>query len=235
MRFMVMHKSDAKMESGAPPEERILREMGSLVQGALKSGVMLDGAGLHRSARRLRVTFAGGAKSIERGPLSGGNQLIAGATMITAKSEDDAVDQASKLAAAVGDCEIEIGPVVEPWDLGVMAKPDNAPLRFLLLRKGDASTETGAPTPKLDAAVEQLRRDGTLVAALTLAPSAKGSRSRVVSGRRQWTDGPFSESKELIAGYCVLDLPSLAVVKPWAEQYGAILGDLEIDIRELVG
>ncbi|HEY4107112.1 MAG TPA: hypothetical protein VGM44_24600 [Polyangiaceae bacterium] len=55
MRFMVMHKVDAKMEAGEPPDQRIIQSMGVLVQESLKNGVFLNGAGLHASARRKRI------------------------------------------------------------------------------------------------------------------------------------------------------------------------------------
>ena len=46
-------------------------------------------------------------------------------------------------------------------------------------------------------------------------------------------DGPFTESKELIAGFCVFELPSLEEAKQLTEEYAAILGDNEVDIREV--
>jgi hypothetical protein len=46
-------------------------------------------------------------------------------------------------------------------------------------------------------------------------------------------DGPFAESKELNAGFSVLDLPSRAEAIAWAERYAAVLGDNEVDVREL--
>ena len=46
-------------------------------------------------------------------------------------------------------------------------------------------------------------------------------------------DGPFAESKELIAGFSLLELPSKAEVIAWADRYAAILGDNEVDIREV--
>ena len=138
MRFMVMHKVDAQMESGAPPDERIIREMGEMVQGEIRAGVFKDGAGLHRSALRVRLTFDGGKRTIVRGPYQGSNELLASFAMIKARSLDDAIEIATRVAETAGDREIEIGPVVEPWDIGVMARPPHPPLRFLLLRKGTA-------------------------------------------------------------------------------------------------
>jgi hypothetical protein len=232
MRFMVMHKVDAQMEAGGPPPTRIIQDMGKYIQGALKAGVFEDGAGLHRSAQRVRLVFEGGQRTVTRGPLVGGNELLASFAMVKAASMDHAIELASRIAAVAGDGEIEIGPVVEPWDLGVMAKPADAPLRFLLLRKADRAFEAGAPQrPELAALLDELRRDGVLLSAATLAPSAQGARYRKSGGKREWTDGPFTESKELVAGFSIVKLPSQQEARRWAEAYAAILGDNEVDVR----
>jgi hypothetical protein len=55
----------------------------------------------------------------------------------------------------------------------------------------------------------------------------------VTSGKRQWIDGPFAESKELIAGFSIFEVPSVEEVKRLTEEYAGILGDNEVDIREL--
>src|SRR5258706_15118595 len=138
MRFIVMHKVHANMEAGGPPSQEIIADMGALVQSSLKEGVFLNGAGLHRSARRVRLQRSGGKTELAQGPYAGSNELVAALTMISAKSLDAAVGHASALASALGDVEIEVGPVVEAWDLGVMPKPEgNLPERFLLLTKSN--------------------------------------------------------------------------------------------------
>jgi len=236
MRFMVMHKVDAQMEAGGPPSARIIQEMGQLVQGAIKAGVFKDGAGLHPSSQRVRLVFESGTRTITRGPFQGRNELLASFAMVKAASMDHAIELASRVAEEVGDVEIEIGPVVEPWDLGVMAKPADAPRRFLLLRKADGAFEAGAPPPPgLTKLMDQLARDGVLLSAATLAPSAQGARYRKTSGKREWTDGPFAESKELVAGFSIIELPSLQDARAWAEAYAAILGDNEVDVRVVAG
>lgn len=233
MRFMVMHKVDANMEAGGPPPMGIVEQMGALVQGSIKSGVFLDGAGLHRSALRTRLTFDGGKRDVVRGPYSGSNELLASFAMIKAPSMDHAVELASQLAKAGGDAEIEIGPVVEPWDIGVMPKPADPPTpRFLLLRKADRAFESGAAQPAgVSSLLDDWKRDGVLVSAATLAPSAQGARYSKVAGKREWTDGPFTESKELVAGYSIIEMPSLAEARAWAEKYGAILDNSQVDVR----
>ncbi|HEU4731007.1 MAG TPA: YciI family protein [Kofleriaceae bacterium] len=234
MRFMVMHKVDAHMEAGEPPSERIIQQMGSYVQGSIQKGVFKDGAGLHRSAQRVRLVFQAGKRTVTRGPLQGGNELLASFAMITATSMEHAIEIATRVAGALGDGEIEIGPVVEPWDIGVMQKPANPPARFLLLRKADRAFEAGASQPAgLRAVMDQLTREGVLLSGATLLPSAKGARYRKVGGERAWTDGPFAESKELVAGFSLIELPSLAEARRWAEAYADILGDNEVDVRQV--
>jgi hypothetical protein len=236
MRFIVMHKVDPQMEAGGPPSQHIIESMGKLVQSSLRDGTFLNGAGLHRSARRVRLTSSG---EEQVGPYTGRNELVASFAMISAKSLRAAVGHARKLSSALDDAEIEIGPVVEPWDLGMMEKPANAPERFLLLCKSTAPDEAGDTSAKHAAAVKELSAalgsDGAVLAADCLAPSSRGSRLKL-SGEgaaRAWVDGPFAESKELIAGFSLLSLPSKAEALAWADRYAAILTINEVDVREL--
>jgi len=241
MRFMVMHKVDAKMEAGEPPDPQIIQNMGTLVQESLKSGVFITGAGLHPSAKRVRVKSVAGQAQVAPGPYAGENELLASYAMIKVRSFADAVSHAQRHALAQGECEIEVGPVVEPWDLGLMPKPaGDIPLQVLLLTKADAAFERGAVSPAQSTAAqralaESLGESGALLASGTLAPSSKGARALPGSGKRTWVDGPFAESKELIAGFSILDLPSLADAIAWADRYAAILTDSEVDVRELSG
>ena len=117
-----------------------------------------------------------------------------------------------------------------------MARLADAPLRFLLLRKADRAFEAGAPPPPaLAKLVDELTRDGVALSAATLAPSATGARYRKALGKREWTDGPFTESKELVAGFSIIELPALQDARAWAEAYAAILGDNEVEIRLVDG
>lgn len=234
MRFMVMHKVDAAMESGAPPSPHIIQEMGELVQSSIRSGTFENGAGLHPSAQRVRIEFRSASRTVTRGPLTGGNELLASFAMIKAASMDAALDIAARIAAVGGDSEIEIGPVVEPWDLGLMARPPAAPSRFLLLRKATAASEAGAAEPPaLRQLLDELKHDDVVQLAASLTPSAQGARLRKTGSKREWTDGPFTESKELIAGFSLVKLPSLDEARAWTERYADILGDTEVDIRAI--
>jgi hypothetical protein len=235
MRFIVMHKVDANMEAGGPPSQDIIRDMGALVQSSIQSGRFLSGAGLHRSARRARLE-AGGA-TVTTGPYQGQNELVAAFVMISERSLDAALGHARTLSRSLGDVEVEVGPVVEPWDLGMMEKPAAPVERFLLLCKSTPADEAGDTSTQHAAAVRALSSamiDGAVLAAECLAPSRQGARlSAPQSGKRAWVDGPFAESKELIAGFSLLQLPSKAEALAWADRYAAILTLNEIDVREV--
>ncbi len=237
MRFMVMHKVDAGMERGEHPAG-VIAEMGKLVGESLASGIFEYGAGLHRSAERVRVTFERGERRLEQGPFSGRNELVQACFLVRTTAVEQALEQAARLASVMGDVELEVGLVLEPWDLGLAPKPaDPKTRRFLLLKKGDARSERGLAderTAELGELTARWRAEGVLVATETLAPSARGARL-ATGAKRTWVDGPFAESKELIAGFSVLRVRNRAEAIAWADRYAGVLGAMnEVDVRELV-
>jgi hypothetical protein len=232
MKVMVMHKVDAAMEAGERPSKSIIEGMGRLVQRSIKEGIFKDGAGLHRSATRARITFVDGKPTIERGPYAGRNELVASFAMISTTGIEKAIELGTQLGEAAGHREIEVGPVVEVWDLSGGRRPVDAPWRFLLVVKADASFEAGsALPPAIRVLLDRWKQDGLLQSDGALAPSAKAQRLRTAQGKRTWIDGPFAESKELIAGYSIIDIATLDDAKRWTEEYADILGDTEVDVR----
>ncbi len=238
MKFMVMHKVTPKIEAALPPSQELIQTVGKLMQEARESGSLVDGAGLRQSATRVRLTFADGKRTIERGPYKGKNELIAGFAMLKVKDMDEAIAWCSHFAKVMGDIEIEVGPITEPWDLGIMPKPADAPLRVLAMHKADHKSEAGLPpSPKLmeemGRLIEEMSQAGVFIAAEGLAPSAKGARIKTVDGKRQVIDGPFAESKELVSGYVILNLASKAEAVQWALRYADAVEVDEVDVREL--
>ena len=240
MLFIVMHKSDPKMEAGGPPDQSIVTRMGAFIGEAIRAGQFQDGAGLRPSSNRVRLTYKGGKRSTQRGPYAGSNELITGLTMLKVNSMDDAVHWADRYAEALGDVEFELGQVVEPWDIGVAPKPTGpVPVRVLMLPKATADYEAGqAPRPevaaKLTALTDAMKQAGVFVSSAELKPSAGAARLSMVQGKRKWTDGPFAESKELVAGFGIIKLGSRQEAIEWANRYADILVDNEVDVREVV-
>jgi len=240
MRFMAMHRSSADDEAGIPPGPGLIEGIGRLIEAGVKEGVFLGGEGLKSSSHRVRLHFKGGEGTVTRGPFGGSGQLLAGFALIKARSMDEAIEWGTKLAKALArDLEIEIGPVCEPWDLGMGEKPPgDLPTRFLILHKGDKAGEAGAPVPTgVAAALSSLKAEMSNAGALILMESLQGSarsvRLKFEGGKRTTTDGPFAESKELIAGFSLLKFETMAEIVSWTSRFGQLFPAVEVDIRPL--
>jgi hypothetical protein len=232
MRIISMHKVDAAMEAGALPSAELIKGMGQLMGELRRKNALVDGNGLRPSATRARVRTAKGERTIQRGPYAGESELVAGMHLVKVKELDEAIDWAARFGSAVGDAEIEVGPITEGWDLGLMAKPAQAPLRCLMLHKADAASEAGQPLPPAALALQdQMKQAGVLLASARLKPSRGSVRVKYANGRSTVLDGPFTESKELIAGYVVLDVASMDEAIEFGGKFASIVGDTELDIR----
>src|SRR5829696_3291479 len=94
-------------------------------------------------------------------------------------------------------------------------------MRVMMMIKGDP--ELGAaPSDELLVAMgrynDELRQAGVLVDLAGLLPSAEGRRVRFAGGSRTVIEGPFPEGKQLIAGYWILQVPSMDEAVDWAER-----------------
>jgi hypothetical protein len=238
MRFMIMHKNDPHTEAGEPPPPALIAKMGEYIGEHAQRGTFLGGEGLGRSATRTRLTFHAGHCVVKHGPYQGEHELPAAALILTVRSRDEGVGWAQRYGKILGDGELELAALVEPWDLGFGAKPDDAPLRLLLIEKVDADTEAGTRSAKKKAELTRLQTEmtkaGVLTSAERLQPSAKAKRLMFTNNQLRALDGPFAESKELIGGFSLMRLPSIDVAVEECRRYIAILGGTgEIDVRPL--
>jgi hypothetical protein len=114
-------------------------------------------------------------------------------------------------------------------------------VRFMIIVKGNKDSEAGKmPEEALVAAMasyhEELVKAGALLDASGLQPTSKGVRIRFSRGRRTVIDGPFTESKELIAGYTLIQVKSREEAMEWARRFPSPVGENEegeIEIRQL--
>jgi hypothetical protein len=236
MRFMMMHKNDPNTEAGLPPPMELVQKMGAFIGEHVPAGRFVDGAGLAGSATRTRLVFRGGQCTTKRGPYKGENELPAATLLLKVSSRDEAIGWAERYGKILGDGEIELGKVNEPWDIGIMPAPPNPPLQMLLIEKADKATESGGRTPQQKAALSRLKTEmtnaGVLVRAHKLQPSAGGKRLVFTNNNLRVIDGPFLESKELIGGFSVLALANADEAIALARRYAEILGGtLELDMR----
>ncbi len=130
---------------------------------------------------------------------------------------------------------LEIREAFTPQDFG--APPGDPPPppavprkpgthRYIAFVRSDSYSEAGGtPTARtlaaMDVYCDQLVADGTMTGGQGLKTSARGSRVRRSAAQRFVLDGPFAESKELVAGYMLLQMPSLDAavdaVRPWLQ------------------
>jgi hypothetical protein len=94
-------------------------------------------------------------------------------------------------------------------------------MRVMMMIKGDPDPGA-APSEELLAAMgrynDELQKAGALVDLAGLLPSAEGRRVKFAEGNRTVIEGPFPESKQLIAGYWILDVPSMEEAVEWAKR-----------------
>jgi hypothetical protein len=239
MRYIIMHKTNPHWESGAIPSKELIARVGALIGEMAKSRVFVAGEGLRASSEGVRLRFSGGARTITKGPFRGENELPAGFAILRTGSLDEAVEWATRQAATLGDVEMDIRPINEPWDVGICEAPsDLTKRRWMVLRKATAATESGeSPSASQRAAMSRLvdesTRSGVHVASESLRPSARGRRYKNSAEGRRVIDGPFTETKELIAGYCIVNAESLEDACRWAEKYIDVVETDEVDVREL--
>lgn len=236
MRFMMMHKNDAKTEAGELPPKELVEKMGAFIGEFMSTGKFLDGAGLAGSKTRTRLTFKGGKCTSKQGPYAGERELPSATLLLKVKTRDEALAWAERYGKILGDGELEVGKVNEPWDLGLMPEPPNAPLQFLLIDKADAETESTGRSTKTKSELTRLKTEmtkaGVLQRSLNLKPSSSGKRLFFKNNDLRIQDGPFAESKELLGGFSVMELADFDELIALSKRYAEILGGtLEIDAR----
>ena len=114
-------------------------------------------------------------------------------------------------------------------------------MRFMILVKGNAVSEAGEPPEEglLEVMTdfhEELARAGVLLDASGLRPTSHGWRIRYQGGKGTVIDGPFTESKELVAGYTLIEVKSREEAREWSRRFPAPFGgamDCEIEVRQL--
>ena len=114
-------------------------------------------------------------------------------------------------------------------------------MRFMIVVKATKDSEAGVkPSEELFAAMadyhEQLAKAGVLLDASGLQPSAKGWRVKYSGNKRTIVDGPFTEAKELIAGYTMIQVKSREEAIEWSRRFPNPTldgSDCEIEVRQL--
>lgn len=236
MRFMILVKSNPAAEAGVLPDEAGLSEMGRFNEELVKAGVMLAGEGLQASGKGTRVRIDGAETTVLDGPFSEAKEVVAGYWLLQVGSLAEAIEWAKRSPFREG--EVEVRPLYELEDFAVdpaeradgwraeeeqlrsnleVTPPPRKPgtSRFAIFLMADENTEAAMPPneklmSEMGALMMELAEQGAVLAGEGLRPSREGARVLYEGDRRTVIDGPFTEAKELVAGFTLLQVPSKA-------------------------
>jgi hypothetical protein len=259
---MLLVKASRDFEAGVLPDEKRLSEMATYREELAKAGALLGCERLQPSSKGVRVRYANGEFKVIDGPFAETKELAAGFCLIQAKSKEEAIAWAKRIPFQEG--EVEVRPLFEVEDFPVdpAERPDgwrekeqvfrDAPpparkpgtIRYLGLLKADKDTEAGIlPDERVLAAMgafmEEGVKSGVFLAGEGLQPSSKGARVRFSGSKRTVIDGPFAETKELVAGYAVLQFTSKAEAIEWTRRFvqvdapGRLGAESECELRPI--
>jgi hypothetical protein len=267
MQFMLLVKSDASTEAGVMPDEKMLAAMRKFNDEMVKVGVMLAGEGLKPSSKgaRLRCTKATGKITVIDGPFAEAKALVAGYWLIQTKSKAEAVEWAKRVPFESG--EVEIRPLFEVEDfpqeptqdkpvewkekeralqepLSAQTKRGSKKMRFVGFVMGGKDSESGVfpqgdAIEKMGAFVEEGMKAGVFLGGDGLRPTVEGVRVHYDGSKRAVVDGPFAESKEIVAGYSILAVDSKEEAIAWTKRFVEVdakirsIPEVTCEIREL--
>jgi hypothetical protein len=127
MRFMILVKASKDSEAGALPDESLIAEMATFHEELQQAGALVDASGLQPSAKGWRIKYSGGKRTFIDGPFTETKELVAGYTIIKAKSRQEAIEWTKRFPNPGNeDGEIEVRQLFELEDFG----PSEAIERF---------------------------------------------------------------------------------------------------------
>lgn len=261
MRFMLLVKATRDFENGVLPDETMLSKMATYTGELVKAGALVGCERLQPSSTGTRVHYANGKFTVTDGPFTETKELVAGFSMIEARSLKEAIEWAKRIPFQEGEVEVRrlfeltdfpINPAEQPdgWrdkeEQFRATTPARKPgtVRYIGLVKADRNTEAGVmPDEKflsdMGAFMEEGMKSGVFLSGEGLQPSSQGARVRFSGAQRTVTDGPFIETKELIGGYAILQFTSPAEALEWTKRFvqvdapGRLNGECECEIRPL--
>jgi hypothetical protein len=124
MEFMVIRKADAETEAGIMPSKQLIDDMTAYNAGLVARGAMKSGAGLMSSSHGARVSFSNGKPTVVDGPFAEAKELIAGYSILEAKSLAEVIEMVKQWPQidGHGNVQIEIRPLATAESLGFSDK-----------------------------------------------------------------------------------------------------------------
>ncbi|QGZ38794.1 hypothetical protein IP92_05183 [Pseudoduganella flava] len=224
MAFMVIRRGDASLDEA----EQLARSVP-------------DGRWLHPSSAALRMTRAGDIWQTQEGPFPA-DETVAGFAIVDAPSQEAALAWAQgwPTADAEGNAVLEVRETGCPGGChGVDSQsPAHLTPYAVLIRSCPKLEADMMPAPgvieRMNARNAADAQAGVLLAGDGLKSTAKGARVKFKGGRATVVDGPFTEIKELIAGFWLIQAASRDEAIAWIKSYPFPWPDAVLELREVI-
>ena len=226
MQYMIIRRADPQSETARLP--------------AAESDLLF--AALKPSQFAVRLSLRNGEATVSHGPFPDLTEMIAGFAIVDVRSKQDAVEWLKRWPASEHPVELEIRESGCPGGCAQVIAPDSAAAqgkRFAVLLRNSRALDDEVPVPQhkldiLNAHNAAEAKAGVLLAADGLRTSARGARVKVAKGALSVVDGPFTEIKEMIAGFWMIRVPAMEDAIAWARRNPYPTGpEVEVEIREL--
>ena len=250
MRYLMLRRSSAANEAGVPLSDAAMAALGAYVEAMAGAGILCACERLLPSSHGVRLVL--GAKDgmeaelaelaqMTDGPFAETKELIAGFAVIDVPDRATALAWLQRWPAEDEGAEVELRQAGCPGGCAEVLPADGAGQqgkRFIVLLRSSRALEDEAPVGQdkldaLDAYNAPEAAKGVLLAADGLRTSALGARF-TPGARFALVDGPFTEIKEMIAGYWLIRVASLDEAIAWARRTPyPCPGTVELEIREV--
>ncbi|HEY4263255.1 MAG TPA: YciI family protein, partial [Schlesneria sp.] len=225
-RYLLVVKATPEIEAGTFPDEAFNAEAAKFINDVANAGALVACDRLLPSSHGKRVSFRDQKIVVTDGPFAETKELVAGYCLVRAASLEEAVGWAKRMPFESGIVDVRplfeltdfpVDPAEQPdgWrekeaEMQAAAPPAVKPgaTKYLCMLKADRDTEAGCmPDEKslssMGAFIEEAAKAGVFISGEGLLPSSKAARVQFSGRQRMVTDGPFLETKELIAGYAL--------------------------------
>lgn len=227
MQYMILRRADRRSEAGRlPPREDSLLF-----------------ASLQPSANAVRLRLREGEATVTEGPFADPAEMIAGFAIVDVADKAAAVEWLRAWPVEAGEVELEIRESGCPGGCAQVSAADvpgtEKHRRFAVLLRSSDDLENETPVPQarldaLDAHNAAEAKAGVLLAGDGLRSSARGARVKVAKNSFSVIDGPFTEIKEMIAGFWLIRVPAMADALAWAKRNPYPVGpNVDVEIREV--
>lgn len=244
MRYMLLRRSDPAHEAGQPLSAGERGDLAAYFRQMTDAGILHACEHFLPSASGARLSLVNGRASTTAGPFPDAQELLAGFALIDVPAREDALAWAARWPSGAGDgngAEVEVRVSGCPDGCAEVRAtgPDAAGQRYAVLLRSSRELEDETPVARarldaLDAHNAAEASAGVLLGADGLRSSAFGARVRSSAGKLTVVDGPFTEIKEMIAGYWLIRAPSLPAAIAWATRNPYPVGPpVEVEIRQL--